>query len=325
MVEDCPDTSSPFLFPPSAFSQQCQAHQATAEMRGRISNGNDNSVDNRRTSHVQQHNLFFSQLLTLYPLYETLRKKGEYKLNTFRTLKPNSYVIYPYQVIKGKAEFIEEKKFKVNYPLAYAYLANNKSRLAERDLKPVPKTENEWYRYGRSQYLELGEINEKIIIGVMSSGEKYPIDFSQTLHTAGGTAGYCSIFLSSKNPYSIYYVQAILNSRYVEWIIHLRGEVFRGGYIARGTKVLNNLPVRKIDFENPKDKALHDKIVELQKVLIKIQDEIDANIGNKRTLTPLQSQFSREKISLEKLLAKLYDLGNDDSLIPLIKELYEAN
>ena len=259
------------------------------------------------------------------PYYETVRKKGEDKLNTYRTLKPNAFVIYPYQVIKGKAEFIVEKQFKKDYPFAYKYLVNNKSRLAERDVKPIPKTKNEWYRYGRSQYLELGEIKEKIIIGVMSSGEKYPIDFSKTLHTAGGTAGYCSIYLSPKNPYSIYYIQAILNSRYVEWIIHLRGEVFRGGYIARGTKVLNNLPIRKIDFVNAKDKELHDKIVEIQKELITIQDKIDANIGNKRALTPLQSQFSREKIALEKLLAKLYDLGSDDSLIPLIKELYEAN
>lgn len=272
-------------------------------------NGNDYKVEKAATK----------------PYYETARKKGEDKLNTYRTLKPNAFVIYPYQVIKGKAEFIVEKQFKKNYPFAYKYLVNNKSRLAERDVKPIPKTKNEWYRYGRSQYLELGEIKEKIIIGVMSSGEKYPIDFSKTLHTAGGTAGYCSIYLSPKNQYSIYYLQAILNSRYVEWIIHLRGEVFRGGYIARGTKVLNNLPIRKIDFANVKDKALHDKIVELQKELIKIQDGIDANIGNKRALTPLQSQFSREKIALEKLLAKLYDLGNDDSLIPLIKELYEAN
>lgn len=272
-------------------------------------NGNDYKVEKAATK----------------PYYETARKKGEDKLNTYRTLKPNAFVIYPYQVIKGKAEFIVEKQFKKNYPFAYKYLVNNKSRLAERDVKPIPKTKNEWYRYGRSQYLELGEIKEKIIIGVMSSGEKYPIDFSKTLHTAGGTAGYCSIYLSPKNQYSIYYLQAILNSRYVEWIIHLRGEVFRGGYIARGTKVLNNLPIRKIDFANVKDKPLHDKIVELQKELIKIQDGIDANIGNKRALTPLQSQFSREKIALEKLLAKLYNLGNDDSLIPLIKELYEAN
>ena len=259
------------------------------------------------------------------PYYETARKKGEDKLNTYRTLKPNSFVIYPYQIVKGKAEFINEKKFKKEYPLAYKYLEVNKSRLAERYVKPIPKTTNEWYRYGRSQYLELGEIKEKIIIGVMSAGEKYPIDFSKTLHTAGGTAGYCSIYLSPKNPYSIYYIQAILNSRYVEWIIHLRGEVFRGGYIARGTKVLNNLPIRKIDFTNAKDRALHNGIVKTQKELISVYDEIDAKTGNKRALTSLHTRFKREKENLEKQLAKLYKLGDDDSIIPLIKELYEAN
>jgi len=105
----------------------------------------------------------------------------------------------------------------------------------------------------------------------------------------------------------------------------LYGEIFRGGYIARGTKVLKNLPIRKINFTNSKEKTLHDKIAETQKELIRIYDQIDANAGNKRALTPLQGQFVREKVNLEKLLAKLYDLGSDDLLIPLIKELYEAN
>lgn len=330
-----------FLIPPylkTAYSSILNQSETLEKIVGKkkINNGIQTSandvfvikptkVDKNYIYFEKKGNSFKIEIAATKPYYETARKKGENKLNTYRTLKPNTFVIYPYQIIKDKATFIEEKQFKRNYPLAYKYLLNNKSRLAERDVKPIPKTKNEWYKYGRSQYLELGEIKEKIIIGVMSSGEKYPLDFSKTLHTAGGTAGYCSIYLSPTNPYSIYYIQAILNSRYVEWVIHLRGEVFRGGYIARGTKVLINLPIRKIDFANAKDKALHDKIVELQKELIKIQDQIDANIGNKRALTPLQSQFSREKIALEKLLAKLYDLGNDDSLIPLIKELYEAN
>lgn len=103
------------------------------------------------------------------------------------------------------------------------------------------------------------------------------------------------------------------------------GEVFRGGYIARGTKVLKNLPIRKIDFTNGDEKGLHNEIVKFQKGLISLFDKIDANAGNKRVLTSLQNQFAREKTNLEKLLAKLYDLGDDDILIPLIKELYEAN
>jgi len=39
----------------------------------------------------------------------------------------------------------------------------------------------------------------------------------------------------------------------------------------------------------------------------------------------LLGQFAREKANLEELLTILYDLDTDDSLIPLIKELYEAN
>ena len=259
------------------------------------------------------------------PYFQT--SSGEDNLNTYRTFKPNARVIYPYENTKKGVEVIPLSTIQKKYPLAFDYFQKHKAILnnPKRNIKPEPATKNEWHRFGRQQGLNILGKKEKIILGVLSSGDKYAIDNYGTLFTSGGTAGYCAITLPDKFDYSTYYIQAILNSKYVEWFVILTGEIFRGSYFARGTKVLNNLPIRKIDFTNAKDKALHDKIVELQKELIKIQDEIDANIGNKRALTPLQSQFSREKIALEKLLAKLYDLGNDDSLIPLIKELYEAN
>ena len=261
----------------------------------------------------------------LKPYYETERKKDGLKLNTYRTLIPNAKVIFPYKIIKGKAVFIPINELKKNFPFAYKYLLTNKTRLTERDIQPVPKTNDEWYRLGRSQYLELGAIKEKIIIGVMSSGEKYPIDFSKTLHTAGGTAGYCSIYLSDKSQYSIYYIQAILNSRYVEWLIHLRGEVFRGGYISRGTKVLRKTPIRTIDFTNKIDKSIHDKIVSLQKELISIQGKIDNNIGNARKLVPLNRQFINKKAEMDDTLKILYNLGESDNLIPTISDMYAIN
>ena len=276
---------------------------------------------------------YFTKKNVDYKIEKTITKpyfqtsSGEDNLNTYRTFKPNARVIYPYENTKKGVEIIPLTTVQKKYPLAYDYFQKHKAILnnPKRDIKPEPATKNEWHRFGRQQGLNISGKKEKIILGVLSSGDKYAIDNYGTLFTSGGTAGYCAITLPEKFDYSTYYIQAILNSKYVEWFVILTGEIFRGSYFARGTKVLNNLPIRKIDFSNAKDKALHDKIVELQKELIKIQDEIDANIGNKRALTPLQSQFSREKIALEKLLAKLYDLGNEDSLIPLIKELYEAN
>ncbi|MFK5975844.1 MAG: hypothetical protein QM493_05000, partial [Sulfurovum sp.] len=126
---------------------------------------------------------------------------------------------------------------------------------------------------------------------------------------------------SENSKYSIYYIQAILNSKYLEWIISLRGEVFRGGYIARGTKVLKKLPIRVIDFENGEDKSLHDNIALIQKELIDIQTKIDKNIGNKRKKTPLERQFKTKKEELDALLKSLYNLENDN-LIPLISDIY---
>ena len=111
----------------------------------------------------------------------------------------------------------------------------------------------------------------------------------------------------------------------MEWYSTLLGEVFRGGYIARGTKVLKRLPIRKIDFTNKDDKGIHDKIIKVQKELILKQGEIDQNQNDKRTLIRLHREFESLKNDINELLKTLFDLGNDDSLIPLIKEMYEAN
>ena len=259
------------------------------------------------------------------PYFQT--SSGEDNLNTYRTFKPNARVIYPYQNTKKGVELITLSDIQKKFPFAFAYLQKHKAILnnSKRDIKPEPATKDEWHRFGRQQGLNISEKKEKILLGVLSSGDKYAIDNYGTLFTSGGTAGYCAITMPDKFDYSTYYVQAILNSKYVEWFVILTGEIFRGSYFARGTKVLNNLPIRTINFANPKEKALHDKIVETQKDLISIQDKIDLNIGSKRALTPLQGQFTRDKVNLEKLLAKLYDLGDDDLLIPLIKDLYEAN
>lgn len=259
------------------------------------------------------------------PYFQT--SSGEDNLNTYRTFKPNARVIYPYENTKKGIEVIPLAGIQKRFPLAFAYLQKHKTILnnTKRDIKPEPQTKSEWHRYGRHQSLDSCGLPSKIIVGVLSVGDKYAIDIHGTLISSGGTAGYCVVAIPTNSDYSIYYIQAILNSKYLEWFSAIYGEVFRGGYIARGTKVLKNLPIRKIDFTNAAQRALHDNIVKTQKELISIYDLIDENAGNKRTLTPLQGQFTREKATLEKLLAKLYDLGNDDSLIPLIKELYEAN
>jgi len=252
---------------------------------------------------------------------------GDDNLNTYRPFKPNARVIYPYKSTKTGVDLVALKDIKKKFPAAYKYLRHHKNILSDpkRDIKPEPQTKDEWHRYGRHQSLYKCGLSEKIIVGVLSVGDKYAIDFHGTLISSGGTAGYCVVALPQDSPYSIYYIQALLNSKYLEWYSALLGEVFRGGYIARGTKVLKRLPIREIDFNNKADKTFHDKIVKVQKDLIQKQGEIDQNQKDRRTLTKLQRKFDELKNDLNEFLKKLYGLEKDDSLIPLIKEMYEAN
>ena len=65
------------------------------------------------------------------------------KLNSDKSLDDIKHkVIFPYQILDGKAVLIDEDDMRRNFPMAFAYLASQKEVLAERD-----------YAYGRTQSL----------------------------------------------------------------------------------------------------------------------------------------------------------------------------
>jgi len=259
------------------------------------------------------------------PYFQTSR--GDDGLSTYRTFKPNSRVIFPYKKKRnGNLELIPLSTIQRNFPYLYAYLQANKATLLKRDIQPEPRTQGEWYRYGRHQSLEACNLPEKIIVGVLSTGDKYAIDTYGTFISSGGTAGYCMIALPEDSKYSSYYLQAILNCKYVEWFSSLYGEIFRGGYIARGTKVLNQLPIRKIDFDNDEDVTKHNNIAVRQKALIELGDRLVTNATNKRRYPVLKRQFDAMKVEQDNAIRLLYDMNEiEDSRIPIIKELYAAD
>jgi hypothetical protein len=56
------------------------------------------------------------------------------------------------------------------------------------------------------------DVDQKLIVGILSSGYKYSIDNHRTFVASGGTAGYSIINIPSDCEYSIYYIQALLSS-----------------------------------------------------------------------------------------------------------------
>lgn len=261
------------------------------------------------------------------PYFKTAQ--GAAAMSTYRTFKPNARVFFPYKKDNdGHLQLIPLATIQRRYPLFYTFLMAAKPELSKgsRDIQPKPTTVDEWYSYGRHQSLEACEVEEKMIVGVLAQTDKYAIDNNGTLVSSGGTAGYCLVSIPSGCEYSIYYIQAILGSIQGEWLASLYGEIFRGGYIARGTKVLNQIPIREIDFTNPNERKIHDDIVVRQKRLIGLGDKLSKASKNQRSLIPLQRQFDLLKQEQQNVINMLYGMKNDEvALIPKIKELYATD
>lgn len=256
------------------------------------------------------------------PYYETVRN-GSDNLYTYKDLEPNRFVIFPYKKANGQIKFIKYDELETSYPFAFKYLNDVKSVLADpkRDIKPEPTSINEWYRYGRSQALENCEVEQKIIVGILSQGYKYCIDRKKTYASSGGTAGYNIINVPTDSKYSIYYIQALLSSRHLEWFASIYGEVFRGGFIARGTKIQNLMLIPTINFDDLASKLEHDKVSQLQQKMNSLYMSISTE--NDRTKAVLQRQFEVYRAEMDALIAKLYDLDDLDKKIPSIEDLYK--
>ena len=104
------------------------------------------------------------------------------------------------------------------------------------------------------------------------------------------------------------------------------GEIFRGNYTARGTKVLKKLPIKTIDFGNSQEKLLHDNISLYQEKLIEINEKIILNKENHRRHEALENEFKRTKQMLDNALLSLYGMTQEEyNKIPNIKDFYAVN
>lgn len=82
-----------------------------------------------------------------------------------------------------------------------------------------------------------------------------------------------AIFKKEKTEESIYYILALLNSKYIfDWLRY--NWIVKGSIVEFSEKPIANIPFRKIDFSNKNDVALHEKITELTKLYIEKHDDI---------------------------------------------------
>lgn len=255
------------------------------------------------------------------PYYATERNNPVY---TYKDFQPNRIVIYPYINKDGVARLVDINTIQRKYPNLYSFLIDVKDILEDRKLTEKTTALN-WHRYGRHQNINTFDVDQKVIVGILSQGEKYSIDNYSTAIPAGGTAGYCFIKIPEDSSYSIYFLQAILHSKYLEYQARIFGKTFENDFVSRGKAEISKMRFPKVDFENKSSRSLtlHNDIATLQKRLNELYSKIEQNSENERLKTKLVKQFKRNEYIINERLKEFFNLPNNIKL-PEVKDMYSS-
>jgi len=93
--------------------------------------------------------------------------------------------------------------------------------------------------------------------------------------------------------------------------LHSVSSPFRGGYWSYGKRFIEQIPIRTINFSNPTDKALHDRLVELVERMLSLYKRLtDAKMPRDKTM--LQQQIDATDQQIDRLIYELYSLTEDE-------------
>jgi len=189
------------------------------------------------------------------------------------------------------------------YPLAYAYLKSHKSALAARE-KGKFRGSN-WFAFGYPKSMTLFQ-HPKIIVPDYNNVPSFTFD-------AGGhfyKTGY-GIILSDAIQESPFYILGLLNTSLLFQYLLQVGTTLRGGYVRFWTQFIKQLPIRTIDFNNPDDKAKHDKMVKLVDRMLDLHKRL-AKAKVPAEKTRIQRQITTTDHQIDNLVYSLYDLTKEE-------------
>jgi len=111
--------------------------------------------------------------------------------------------------------------------------------------------------------------------------------------------------------YDLLYVLGLLNSKFLQFVytesVKETGRVFPQVKLAK----VRTLPFRTIDFSNPSEKSLHDRMVELVSTLLKLHRDLQAaKTDHEKSL--IQRQIDATDKQIDQLVYELYSLTEEE-------------
>ena len=228
------------------------------------------------------------------------------RLQKYQPIVPNSYIIFPYRNDGGKPQLVDIDTMRTEYPCAFDYLVAYKEELGRRNMTQ-PRTESNWYAFGRNQSLARFISGEHLIWPVLSLDSNYVYDSDLVVFTGGGNGPFYGIEMKDGIRESIFYIQAILNHWLMELLVRKTASTFRGGYYSHGKQYVAELPIYRIDFSDESQKAAHDAIVEKVHAIERLNARMIAS-QNSTGKRAIQRAIEVTETELSSLIDALYGI-----------------
>ncbi|MEO5357391.1 MAG: Eco57I restriction-modification methylase domain-containing protein [Nitrospirae bacterium YQR-1] len=207
-------------------------------------------------------------------------------VHRYSKLEPKIWCIFPYKMQSGKAVLFTQDEIKMDFPLAWKYLLENKKTLESREKDRM--SHEQFYAYIYPKNLTEFE-KPKIVTPDIASGCQMTVDERGLYHT---TTIYSFIFKKTVKE-SLKYFLSILNSRLFWYFLTTTGSVLRGNYFRFKTNYLMPFPIPRGLSLNEQQPfiTLVDKILTLKQNDSKadttaIEREIDQMVYKLYGLTP---------------------------------------
>jgi adenine-specific DNA methylase len=234
------------------------------------------------------------------PLYAT--DFGRYD---FRP-KAKERIIFPYQVTTDGYKLLEEKEVKKKHPKTFSYLSKRKKELEER------KDYKAWYAFSAPRNLHLHDVAQIVVPLLADKGLFALLPDNMADYCLMASGGF-SISVLHKD-ISPKYVLGLLNSKTLFWYLKQISNVFRGGWITCTKQYVGQLPIRRIDFTNPAEKAAHDGIVKLVEEMLALQKERQSLNPGKHfdEIRDVERKIARVDEEIDQRVYQLYGLTDEE-------------
>jgi len=147
------------------------------------------------------------------------------------------------------------------------------------------------------------EAPEKLLLRMIAGGQPLAAYDNQQFYLLQD-----NLLLPKSSRHSLKYVLGILNSRLM-WF-YLSNVVSN---IAVTQSVIKQLPVRCIDFDNPRDVKMHDDLVALVERMLDLHKRLKEAVGEEKK--HLERQIARTDGQIDKLVYELYGITEEERKI----------